>query len=182
MDHGIAGCDRQSVRCGEMLFYKERLMAKEIERKFLVVGDVWRRLAQGVRYRQGYLSSAKERTVRIRTVGDRAFLTVKGPTVGVTRLEFEYPVPYEDGVAMLENLAEQPVIEKLRYKIPADGFVWEIDEFLGANKGLITAEIELRSEDQPFPKPEWIGEEVSGDPRYYNAMLVAHPYTTWSRK
>lgn len=156
-------------------------MAKEIERKFLVVGDAWRKLAEGIRYRQGYLNSMKERTVRIRTVGDKAFMTVKGPTVGVTRMEFEYHIPYDDCVTMLEHLAEQPVIDKVRYKIPMGEFVWEIDEFFGVNAGLIVAEIELTSEDQAFDKPEWIGEEVSGDPRYYNAMLVAHPYTTWNK-
>ena len=157
-------------------------MAKEIERKFLVVGDAWRKLAEGIHYRQGYLNSMKERTVRIRTVGEKAVITVKGPTVGVTRMEFEYPIPYDDCVAMLENLAEKPIIEKKRYKIPMGEFVWEIDEFFGVNEGLIVAEIELKSEDQSFDKPEWIGKEVSGDPRYYNSMLVAHPYTTWTDK
>ncbi len=157
-------------------------MAKEIERKFLVVGDAWRALAQGVHYRQGYLNSIKERTVRIRTVGEKAVLTVKGPTVGVTRMEFEYQIPYDDCVAMLENLAEQPIIEKKRYKIPMGEFVWEIDEFFGVNEGLIVAEVELKSEDQAFEKPEWIGKEVSGDPRYFNSNLVAHPYSTWKDK
>ena len=156
-------------------------MAKEIERKFLVVGDAWRRLAEGTRYRQGYLNSMKERTVRIRTVGDKAFMTVKGPTVGVTRMEFEYPIPYDDCVTMLDNLAEQPVIDKARYKIPMGEFVWEVDEFFGVNQGLIVAEIELKSEDQAFEKPEWIGEEGSGDPRDFNSRLVAHPYTTWNK-
>lgn len=157
-------------------------MAKEIERKFLVVGDAWRALAQGVHYRQGYLNSIKERTVRIRTVGEKAVLTVKGPTVGVTRMEFEYQIPYDDCVAMLDNLAEKPIIEKKRYKIPMGEFVWEIDEFFGVNEGLIVAEVELKSEDQAFEKPEWIGKEVSGDPRYFNSNLVAHPYSTWKDK
>ena len=157
-------------------------MAKEIERKFLVVGDAWRALAQGVHYRQGYLNSIKERTVRIRTVGEKAVITVKGPTVGVTRMEFEYQIPYDDCVAMLDNLAEKPIIEKKRYKIPMGEFVWEIDEFFGVNEGLIVAEVELKSEDQAFEKPEWIGKEVSGDPRYFNSNLVAHPYSTWEDK
>ncbi len=157
-------------------------MAKEIERKFLVKGDGWRRLAEGVHYRQGYLNSAKERTVRIRTVGDKAVITVKGLTVGVTRMEFEYSIPYDDCVAMLDNLAEKPIIEKTRYKIPMGDFVWEIDEFFGVNEGLIVAEIELPSEDTPFEKPDWIGDEVSGDPRYFNSNLVKHPYTTWDRQ
>ncbi|MCI5851906.1 MAG: CYTH domain-containing protein [Sutterellaceae bacterium] len=154
-------------------------MGKEIERKFLVKGDAWRSLAKGKHYRQGYLNSAKERTVRIRTIDDKAFLTVKGPTVGVTRLEFEYPISFEDCTTMLDQLAEKPIIEKTRYKIPMGTHVWEIDEFFGVNAGLIVAEIELESEDTPFEKPEWIGEEVSGDPRYFNSNLVKHPFTTW---
>lgn len=154
-------------------------MAKEIERKFLVVGSAWRTLAQGTRYRQGYLNSDKARTVRIRTVGDQAFLTIKGPTIGVTRTEFEYPIPYDDCVTMLNDLAEQPVIDKIRYKIPVDGLIWEVDEFFGANEGLIVAEVELTSEDQAFEKPDWVGEEISGDVRYYNSSLIKAPYTTW---
>ncbi|MBQ8869956.1 MAG: CYTH domain-containing protein [Alphaproteobacteria bacterium] len=156
-------------------------MAKEIERKFLVTGDAWRTLAKGTHYRQGYLNSIKERTVRIRTIDDKAYLTVKGPTVGVTRMEFEYEIPYNDCVEMLKNLAEQPIIEKARYKVPYNGLVWEIDEFFGVNEGLIVAEVELQSEDQVFEKPQWIGQEVSGDPRYFNSNLVNNPYTTWKK-
>lgn len=156
-------------------------MAKEIERKFLVKGEAWRELAKGTHYRQGYLNSAKERTVRIRTIDDKAFMTVKGPTVGVTRMEFEYEIPHADCVTMLENLAEKPIIEKKRYKIAQGEFVWEIDEFLGVNEGLIVAEIELPSEDTVFEKPEWIGDEVSGDPRYFNSNLVKTPFTTWEK-
>ncbi|WP_297610983.1 CYTH domain-containing protein [uncultured Sutterella sp.] len=154
-------------------------MAKEIERKFLVTGDAWRKLAPGVSYRQGYLNSSKERSVRIRTMGDKAVLTVKGPTRVVTRLEFEYAIPYDDCVAMLENLAEKPIIEKIRYKIPMGAFTWEVDEFLGVNEGLIVAEIELPDEQTPFEKPEWVGKEVSDDPRYFNSNLVRHPFSTW---
>ena len=156
-------------------------MAKEIERKFLVKGAAWRSLAEGVSYRQGYLNSQKERTVRIRTVGEKAYLTVKGPTRGVTRTEFEYEIPYEDCLAMLEELAEKPIIEKKRYRIPAGSYVWEVDEFFGVNEGLILAEIELPSEDAVFEKPDWIGEEVSGDPRYFNSSLVANPYSVWKK-
>lgn len=156
-------------------------MAKEIERKFLVTGDAWRTLAKGTHYRQGYLNSIKERTVRIRTIDDKAYLTVKGPTVGVTRMEFEYEIPYSDCVEMLKHLAEQPIIEKARYKVPYNGLVWEIDEFFGVNEGLIVAEVELQSEDQVFEKPQWIGQEVSGDPRYFNSNLVNNPYTTWKK-
>lgn len=157
-------------------------MAKEIEKKFLVVGDKWREGAKGTHYRQGYLNSVKERTVRIRTINDKAFLTVKGLTVSCTRMEFEYEIPYEDCVKMLDELAEKPIIEKTRYKIPAgNGLTWEIDEFHGVNEGLIVAEIEIPSEDAEFTKPDWIGEEVSSDPRYFNSNLVAHPYTTWTK-
>jgi CYTH domain-containing protein len=156
-------------------------MAKEIERKFLVKGDVWRSLAEGTLYRQGYLNSVKERTVRIRTVGPRAFLTIKGVTVGSTRVEYEYPIPTEDCNAMLDGLAEQPIIEKKRYRIPFEGHVWEVDEFFGENLGLIVAEIELKSEDERFAKPDWIGEEVGSDPRYFNSNLISHPYTKWAK-
>jgi Uncharacterized protein conserved in bacteria len=154
-------------------------MGKEIERKFLVIGNDWRALAQGTMYRQGYLNSAKERTVRVRTVGDKAFLTVKGITVGATRAEYEYEIPFADCNALLDNLAEKPLIEKKRYKIKQDAFVWEIDEFFGENQGLIVAEIELTSEDQKFEKPHWVGEEVTGDPRYFNSNLIKHPFTKW---
>jgi CYTH domain-containing protein len=154
-------------------------MAKEIERKFLLVGDAWRELAKGTHYRQGYLNSAKERTVRVRTIDDKGFLTIKGITTGATRVEYEYEIPHSDCTEMLDDLAEKPIIEKARYKIEFGGFVWEVDEFFGVNKGLVVAEIELESEDQAFEKPSWVGEEVTGDPRYYNSSLVANPYTTW---
>lgn len=154
-------------------------MAKEIERKFTVKGDVWRDAAAGVIYRQGYLNSAKERTVRVRVAGDKAFLTIKGITAGATRAEYEYEIPYADCEAMLNTLAEKPVIEKKRYKIPFGQFVWEVDEFFGENKGLIVAEIELQSEDQTFDKPDWIDQEVTGDPRYFNSSLVKHPFSKW---
>ena len=154
-------------------------MRKEIERKFLIVGHAWRALAQGIMYRQGYLNSAKERTVRVRTAGDKAFLTIKGVTVGAARTEYEYEIPLADGNALLDNLAEKPLIEKKRYKIPQKALVWEIDEFFGENQGLIVAEIELAREDQTFDTPEWIGEEVTHDSRYFNSNLIRHPFTTW---
>jgi adenylate cyclase len=156
-------------------------MAKEIERKFLLKGDAWRSLATGTMYRQGYLNSVKERTVRIRTVGDKAFLTIKGLTVGATRSEYEYEIPFDECNAMLDTLAEKPLIEKKRYKIRAGEFTWEIDEFFGDNAGLIVAEIELQSEDQKFAKPDWIGAEVTGDPRYFNSNLIKLPFTRWSK-
>jgi len=154
-------------------------MGTEIERKFLLQGDAWRSLAPGIRYRQGYLSSAKERTVRIRTAGNAAFLTVKGLVKGATRTEYEYAIPLTDGNDMLDTLAEQPLIEKVRYTIEHGNVIWEVDEFLGENQGLVVAEVELSSEDQPFDKPVWVGEEVTGDPRYFNSSLVAHPYSRW---
>ena len=154
-------------------------MAKEIERKFLVKGDAWRALANGTTYRQGYLNSAKERTVRVRTAEDKAFLTIKGLTLGATRAEYEYAIPFDEGKAMLDALAEKPLIEKKRYKIPAGDLTWEIDEFLGDNAGLIVAEVELKSEDQAFDRPAWLGDEVTGDTRYYNANLIKKPFTRW---
>ena len=154
-------------------------MAKEIERKFLVKGDAWRALAKGTTYRQGYLNSAKERTVRVRTAEDKAFLTIKGLTLGATRAEYENEIPFDEGKAMLDALAEKPLIEKKRYKIPAGDITWEIDEFLGDNAGLIVAEVELKSEDQAFDRPAWLGDEVTGDTRYYNANLIKKPFTRW---
>jgi len=154
-------------------------MGTEIERKFLVKGDDWRSPAKGAACRQGYLNSAKERTVRIRTIDERAFLTIKGLTVGATRAEYEYEIPVADCDAMLDALAEKPIIEKKRYKVPLEGVTWEIDEFFGDNTGLIVAEVELNSEGQTFPKPEWVGEEVTADPRYFNSNLIKHPYGKW---
>ena len=154
-------------------------MAKEIERKFLVVGDVWRTLAKGTRYRQGYLSTVKERTVRVRTIDGKGFLTVKGPTIGATRSEYEYEIPAADANEMLDALCEKPIIEKNRYKIPVGDLTWEVDEFFGVNEGLIVAEIELMSEDQSFDKPAWVGAEVTDDPRYFNANLIARPFSAW---
>jgi len=155
------------------------VLAKEIERKFLVAGEDWRALARGTRYRQGYLSTVKERTVRVRTIDDKGFLTIKGITVGATRSEYEYEIPAADADEMLDDLCEQPIIEKNRYEIPLAGVTWEVDEFLGVNDGLIVAEVELQSEDQSFPKPDWIGEEVTDDPKYFNANLIARPFSTW---
>ena len=154
-------------------------MATEIERKFLVVSDAWRAGAQGKLYRQGYLSTHKERTVRVRIAGDKAFLTIKGLSVGASRAEYEYAIPVKDAAEMLDNLCEKPLIEKTRYKIEHGGFTWEIDEFDGVNKGLIVAEVELPSEDTVFTKPAWVGDDVTEDRRYFNSNLIAKPFTTW---
>lgn len=154
-------------------------MGIEIERKFLLTGMQWKKLAAGTAYRQGYLSSVKERTVRVRTISDKGFLTVKGISVGATRLEYEYEIPLDDANALLDELCEKPLIEKNRYKINFEGFIWEVDEFFGENDGLIVAEIELESEDQSFEKPAWVGQEVTGDSRYFNSNLIQAPYSQW---
>jgi adenylate cyclase len=154
-------------------------MGIEIERKFLLVGTTWKHLAPGTSYRQGYLNSAKERTVRVRTIDDKGFLTIKGISVGAARVEYEYEIPLADAKRLLDDLCEKPIIEKNRYKISHSGFVWEVDEFFGENEGLVVAEIELESEDQPFEKPEWVGEEVTGDSRYFNSNLIKNPFIKW---
>jgi len=152
-------------------------MGKEIERKFMVKEGAWRN-AKGTRYRQGYLNSAKERNVRVRTMEDKAYLTIKGIAIGASRMEFEYEIPLKDANELLE-ICEKPLIEKTRYKVQEGGFVWEVDEFFRENQGLIVAEVELESEDQEFPKPDWVREEVTGDPRYFNSNLIKNPYTNW---
>src|SRR5262252_3484667 len=137
-------------------------MGKEIERKFLVKSDAWRDQAQGKRYRQGYLSTVKERTVRVRTAGNSGFLTIKGITVAASRPEYEYEIPVADANEMLDHLCEHPLIEKTRYRISHDGLTWEVDEFEGDNRGLITAEVELKDEHQSVTLPNWVGREVTG--------------------
>ncbi|MFN2370316.1 MAG: CYTH domain-containing protein, partial [Candidatus Krumholzibacteriia bacterium] len=132
-------------------------MGIEIERKYLVTGDAWRALGPGVPYRQGYLCTDRERVVRVRTMGQRAALTVKGLPVGATRPEFEYPIPVDDARRLLE-LCLQPIIEKTRYTVQAAGRTWEVDEFHGANAGLVVAECELEAADQPLRLPAWVGE------------------------
>ncbi len=150
---------------------------KEIERKFLVKNNSWRSLATGKRYRQGYLSCAKERVVRVRTVDKKGFLTVKGMTKGASRIEYEYEIPFIEAESMLETLCEKPLIEKKRYEIECHRLVWEVDEFFGENQGLVIAEVELATEDQHYEKPWWVDEEVTGDPRYFNSNLVKRPYS-----
>ncbi len=157
-------------------------MGTEIERKFLLkTGAAWRPVLQtpGTLIRQGYLSLAKERTVRVRVSGEEsACLTIKGLTIGATRSEFEYDIPHEDALAMLA-MCEGSLIEKTRYHIVHDGLTFEIDEFHGDNEGLLVAEVELESEGQTFAVPEWLGSEVTNDPRYFNANLVRHPFREW---
>jgi len=155
-------------------------MGIEIERKYLVKGDEWRSLATGVEYSQGYLSAGQGITVRVRIVGNQGFLTIKGPSLGKSRAEFEYAIPVEDAREMLGNLCDRPLIEKTRYKIKHGDLIWEIDEFSGENQGLIIAEVELTDENQIIDLPEWIEREVS-DPKYYNANLVKNPYSKWKK-
>ena len=132
--------------------------------------------------RQGYLSSAKERTGRVRTVGECGWITVKGLTRGIRRQEFEYQIPVADAREMLDSLCELPLIEKVRYRIPHAGHTWEVDEFLGANQGLVLAEVELADESVDVELPPWAGEEVSGDRRYFNSNLAKSPWPAWGRR
>lgn len=152
----------------------------EIERKFLVRGDFSRDVSKAERIVQGYICSQPGRTVRIRICGEEGFLTIKGPSndKGLSRYEFEQKILLADAEKLLE-LCEPGAIDKVRHLVPHEGHLWEVDVFHGANEGLVMAEIELGSEDEAFDKPEWLGEEVSGDRRYYNSMLTKHPYSEW---
>ncbi len=155
-------------------------MSVEIERKFLVEGDTWRsQVASESHIMQGYLASSPEVTVRVRVKGDQAFLTIKGESRGVARSEYEYPIPVVDAEEMLRDLAVLPPIDKVRHRIPLGGHVWELDVFAGENAGLVMAEIELSSEDEDFDLPDWAGQEVSDDQRYFNVNLAKNPYRRW---
>lgn len=153
-------------------------MGVEIERKFLVCNEDWRSLGIPVQYAQGYLAADGVRTVRIRIAGNDGFLTIKGASAGISRLEYEYAIPASDALEML-RLCTIPVITKYRTKIPYKGKIWEVDEFEGENEGLIMAEIELASEDESFDIPPWIGLEVTGDLRYFNSQLSVNPFRNW---
>ncbi len=154
----------------------------EIEKKFLVKGDFKAAAYKAVRITQGYLSSNPERTVRVRIRGDKGFLTIKGigNASGAARFEWEKEIPVDEAKSLLE-LAEPGVIDKTRYLVKnTDGkHTWEVDEFYGDNAGLTVAEVELEDENEPFDKPAWLGEEVTGNPKYFNSMLVKHPYKNW---
>ena len=152
-------------------------MPKEIERKFLVIGD-FRRSGQPVLYRQGYLNTDPLRTVRVRCAGDNAWLTVKGKTVGFSRDEFEYPIPITEAKELI-GLCEGSIVEKYRHMVESGGLTWEVDEFRGENEGLVIAEIELESEGVRFTLPDWTGREVTGDLRFYNSNLSECPYRQW---
>lgn len=154
-------------------------MKIEIERKFLVTGAEWRAGAAGILYRQGYLCTDPGRTVRVRLGNGQAILAVKGASTGPARPEFEYPIPADEAEFLLDRLCLQPLVEKYRFLVPHGGMTWEIDEFLGANVGLLLAEVELERADQPLVLPPWVGAEVTADHRYYNAWLARHPYADW---
>ena len=160
-------------------------MPVEIERKFLVKNDSWReQVSRSKRIRQGYLSSrvfdeSQKASVRVRIQGEQANLNIKSATLGMRRLEYEYPIPLAEAEELLDQLCSSPQIDKTRYFVDAGKHTWEIDEFYGDNAGLMVAEVELTSEDEDFEKPAWLGEEVTEDKRYYNVNLVAHPYKDW---
>lgn len=153
-------------------------MKYEIERKFLVK-DHWPRPEDGLHCVQGYISADAERIVRVRTMGEKSWLTVKSMKTQLTRIEYEYEIPFEDADDLLHNVCKQPLIEKTRFNIRAFDMDWEVDEFHGENSGLTVAEIELEEESQPIQIPDWVGEEISNDHRYFNANLSKNPFSTW---
>jgi adenylate cyclase len=155
-------------------------MAVEIERKFLVRSDSWRAQAESRQLlRQGYLTAGSRCSIRARVADDRAWLNIKAKRSGMTRVEFEYSIPRADADQILDELCEGPLVEKYRHHIPMGRLLWEVDEFLGANAGLIVAEIELPSESTEFARPQWLGEEVTNDERYYNFNLAQRPFREW---
>ena len=164
-----------------MFLHENRIMAQEIERKFLVKSDIYKVDAfKATRIVQGYLSSVPERVVRVRIKGDKAFITIKGIAnkSGVSRYEWEKEIPVAEAEELLE-ICESGVIDKIRFEIKNNAFKFEVDEFFNENQGLTVAEIELLNEDDKFEKPDWLGEEVTGDSRYYNSMLVKNPFSKW---
>ncbi|MCB0705811.1 MAG: CYTH domain-containing protein [Saprospiraceae bacterium] len=154
-------------------------MGIEIERKFLLANSDWKKQAgQGIEIKQGYIDPLSENTVRIRIKGNRGYLTIKGKTINTTRQEFEYEIPLQDAIELL-HLCHQPIIEKVRHEVLHQGATWEIDEFKGANMGLVIAEIELDHEDKSIELPSWIGKEVSSEVKYYNSNLIYSPFSAW---
>jgi len=151
----------------------------EIERKFLIKSDEWKSLGKRKFYQQGYLLVDKNRTIRIRTVEEKGFITIKGSGRGISRSEFEYQIPVEEARIILETLCEKPLIKKYRTKIKLNNLVWEVDEFIDENYGLVIAEVELENENQKIDIPSWIGDEVTGEIKYYNSMLIKNPFTNW---
>lgn len=157
-------------------------MATEIERKFLVTNDSWKKeVTSTAEYTQGYLATERSCSIRIRVEQDRASLNIKSATLGISRNEYDYPIPLSEANEILQDLCIKPLLKKTRYHVPHGTHVWEIDVFDGDNKGLVVAEIELETQDELFSRPDWLGEEVSDDPRYYNVSLVDHPYSKWDK-
>jgi adenylate cyclase len=155
-------------------------MAIEVEHKFLLANDDWRNaVTRSVDYRQGYLSSTAASSIRVRISDNQAWLNIKSATIGNWRNEYEYEIPLQDATEIIDNLCRKPLIEKTRHFVEHAQHCWEIDEFKGANEGLIVAEIELSATDEKFTKPPWIGQEVTDDSRYYNNNLSSQPFSTW---
>ena len=155
-------------------------MPTEIERKYLIANDNWKTYAdEGKHMIQGYMASNEHSSIRIRVNNDNANLNIKSNTIGIQRSEYDYPIPLDEAMELLNTLCDQPLIEKTRYHVNHEGHLWEIDVFAGDNEGLVVAEIELASADDEFILPDWIGQEVSDDPRYYNVCLAKHPYKDW---
>jgi len=151
----------------------------EIERKFLVTSDEWKRGSKPIRITQGYHSRVNERVVRVRLAAGKGWITVKGKSHGPRRREYEYEIPHVHAAEMLDQLCERPLLDKLRYEVRVGESLWEVDEFLGENAGLVVAEVELAYDEQPPSLPEWIGAEVTDDPRYANNHLATHPFSSW---
>ncbi len=155
-------------------------MALEIERKFLLNNDAWKRhVSHSVKIRQGYLNRARECSVRVRSAEGRGWLNIKSATIGAQRHEYEYEIPFTDAEEMLDSLCLRPLIEKVRHYAKYGNHMWEIDVFAGDNEGLVVAEIELSDPSERFDLPDWIGSEVTEDPRYYNTCLAQHPFKQW---
>jgi adenylate cyclase len=158
-------------------------MGREIERKFLLSSDAWRRgVVRRSDMRQGYVAGSAKASVRVRVAGEEAWLNIKSGGLVAARAEYEYAIPRADACEMLATLCERPLVEKTRHWVPYSGFEWEIDEFRGDNAGLVVAELELDDEQQPFARPDWLGREVTQLARYYNVNLVKHPYNAWTER
>jgi adenylate cyclase len=163
----------------ELTKYKRGNMALEIERKYLIDLEKVGKLENGNRIKQGYMATNKNAVVRVRIKNNKGYLTIKGPNIGISRLEFEYQIPLDDANEMLDKLCKKPVIDKTRYIINHDKHIWEIDIFYGDNEGLVVAEVELEDENEFINLPSWIKEEVTTDDRYFNSNLMNHPYKDW---
>ena len=156
-------------------------MATEIERKFKVTSNDFKKLATPLYCIQGYVNGESNTIIRIRIINNKGYLTLKGKNAGISRLEFEYEIPLKDANLLLTNFCSNKLVEKNRFIISYKNTLWEVDEFLGSNLGLVIAEVELKSETQKISKPEWIGKEVSNQTKYYNSNLVNHPFISWSK-